>query len=151
MTIASRRKPGQNASQAIGIACETMTDRKFIIQACFQNKLCWTGAWLKGKGIEVKCPGGQPECTANLSAFAPLSEYEMGREIGTQLAHQGMLVKYATTDGDVRSAEGIDHALKVLHPMWKLQRLADPTHLGQSQFRQCNRANFSREISWQNT
>ena len=146
MTIASRKKPGQNASQAIGIACETMTDRKFIIQGCFQNKLCWTGAWLKGKGIEVKFPGRHPECTANLSAFAPLSEYEMGREIGTQLALQGMLVKYATTDGDARSAEGIDHALKVLHPIWNVQRLADPTHLGQSQFRQCSRANFSREM-----
>ena len=81
MTIASRKKPGQNASQAIGIACETMTGRKFIIQACFQNKLCWTGALLKGKGIEVKCLGGHLECTANLSAFAPLSEYEMGHEI----------------------------------------------------------------------
>ena len=28
MTTASRKKPGQNASQAIGIACETMTDRE---------------------------------------------------------------------------------------------------------------------------
>ena len=70
----------------------------------------------------------------------------MGREIGTQLALQGMLVKYATSDGDSRSTEGIDHALKVLHPMWNVQRLADPTHLGQSQFRHCNRANFSREM-----
>ena len=40
MTIANCKKPGQNASQAIVIACETMTHRKFIIQACFQNKLC---------------------------------------------------------------------------------------------------------------
>ena len=62
----------------------------------------------------MKCP----ECTANLSAFVPLSEYEMGRKIGTQLALEGMLVKYAITDGDARSAEGIDHALKVLHLMW---------------------------------
>ena len=74
MTIVSRKKPGQNASQAIGIACETMTDRQFIIQVCFQTKLCWTGTWLKRKVIDVKCPGGHPECTANLSAFAPLSD-----------------------------------------------------------------------------
>ena len=40
VTIAIRKKPGQNASQAIGLACETMTDRKFIVQACFKNKLC---------------------------------------------------------------------------------------------------------------
>lgn len=143
VTIASRKKPGQNASQAIGIACETMTDKKFIIQACFKNKLCWTGAWLKGKGVEVQCPGGHPECTANVSPFAPFTEYDMGHEIGTELALQGILVKYATTDGDSRSAEGIDHAMKILHPMWNVQRLADPTHLGQSQFRRCYQANFS--------
>ena len=40
-TTASRKKPGQNASQAIGVACETMTDKKFVIQASFKNKLCW--------------------------------------------------------------------------------------------------------------
>ena len=73
VTIASRKKPGQNASQAIGIACETMTDKKFVIQASFKNKLCWTGNWLKGKGIDVQCPGGHPECTANMSVFQPFS------------------------------------------------------------------------------
>ena len=146
VTIASRKKPGQNASQAIWLAFETMTDRKFIIQACFKNKLCWTGAWLKGKGIEVQCPGGHTECTANMSPFQPFSEYDMGHEIGSQLALQGMLVKYATTDGDSRSAEGIDHAMKLFHYMWNVQRLADPTHLGQSQFRKCNQANFSQDM-----
>ena len=40
VTIASRKKPGQNASQAVGVACESMTDKKFVIQACFKNKLC---------------------------------------------------------------------------------------------------------------
>ena len=112
-----------------------MIDRKFIIQTCFQNKLFWTAAWLKGKGIEVKCPG-----TTNLSAFAPLSEYEMGRKIGTQLGLLGMLVKCAT----MRS--GIDHALKGLHSTWNVKRLADPTHQGQCQFRQYKRATFSREM-----
>ena len=77
VTIDSRKKPGQNASQAIGLACETMTDRKLIIQACFKNKMCWTGAWLKGKGIEVQCPGGHSECTANMSAFQPFSKYDI--------------------------------------------------------------------------
>ena len=146
VTIASRKKPGQNASQAVGVACETMTDKKFVIQACFKNKLCWTGAWLKGMGIDVQCPGGHPECTANMSTFAPFSEYDMGHEIGSQLSLQGILVKYATTDGDSRSAQGLDNAMKILHPMWSVQRLADPTHLGQSQFRKCYQANFSDGI-----
>ena len=66
VTIASRKKPGQNASQAVGVACEIMTDKKFVSQACFENKLCRTGAWIKGMGIDVQCPGGHPECTANM-------------------------------------------------------------------------------------
>ena len=70
----------------------------------------------------------------------------MGREIGTQLGLQGMLVKNATTDCYARSADRIDHALKVLHPMWNVHRLADPTHIGQSEFRQCNRDTFSHEM-----
>ena len=144
VTIASRKKLGQNASQAIGFACETMTDRKFIIQACFKNKLCWTK--LQGKGIEVQCPGEHTECTANMSPFQPFSEYDMGHEIGSQLALQGVLVKYVTTDGDSRLAEGIDHAMKLFHPMWNVQRLADQTHLGQSQFRKCNQVNFSQDM-----
>ena len=64
-TFASRKKPGQNTSQAIAIACEMMTEKKYIIAAAIQNKLCWTVAWLRGKGMEVECAGGHPDCTAN--------------------------------------------------------------------------------------
>ena len=113
-------------------------------QASFKNKLCWTGAWLKG--IDVQCLGAHPECTTNMSVFQTFSEYDMGYDIGSQLALQGMLIKYATTDGDSRSAQGIDHAMKSFHPMWNEQRLADQTHLGQSQFRKCNQADFSQEM-----
>ena len=60
-TIASRKTSSQNALQAIGIACETMTEKKYILAAAIQNKLCWTGAWLRGKGKEVECPGGHPD------------------------------------------------------------------------------------------
>ena len=143
MTIATRKKPGQNASQAVCVTCETMRDKKFVIQACFKNKLCWTGAWLKGMCLDVQCPGGHTECTANMSTFAPFSEYDMGHEIGSQLSLQGTLVKYVTTDGDSKSAQGLDNAMKILHPMLSVQRLADPTHLGQSQFQKCYQANFS--------
>ncbi len=143
VTITSRKKPGQNASQAIGLACETMTDRKFIISACFQNKLCWTGAWLRNKGLKVTCPGGHPDCTADLPPFAPLSEYEMGKHIGTDLGLQGVLIRYVTTDGDSRSSAGVNSALKLLHPLWNVHRLADPTHVAQSQFRKCYKAQFS--------
>jgi hypothetical protein len=78
-----------------------------------------------------------------LLPYAPLSEFAMGKHIGDQLSLQGVLIKYMTTDGDSRSASGVDAALKVLHPMWEVKRLADPGHLGQSQFRRCQRATFS--------
>ena len=68
----------------------------------------------------MQCPGGHPECTANMSVFQTFAEYDMGHDI------QEMLIKYATTDGDLRSAEGIDHTMKSFHPMWNVLRLADP-------------------------
>ncbi|CAC5406593.1 unnamed protein product [Mytilus coruscus] len=144
MHIVSTKKPGQNASQAISLACEQVTDHKFIVASVFHNKLCWTGAWLKGKGLDVTCPDGHAgTCTANVKPTTPLSEYLMGKEIGLQVDRQNVLIKYAVTDGDGRGAEGINDALKVLHPLWKVERQADPIHLGRSQFRQSNSANFS--------
>ena len=92
------------------------------------------------------CPGGHPDCTADLPPFAPLSEYEMGKHIGTDLALQGVLIRHVTTDGDFRSSAGIDSAFQVLDPLWNMQRLADPTHLEQSQFRKCYKANFSADM-----
>jgi len=136
-TIASRKKPGQNASQAIGIACETMTEKQSIVAAAVQNKLCWSGAWLRSKGFVVECPGGHPECTANTYRHAPLSEFELGKDIGRQLSAEGARVKYVTTDGDSRSAAGVAEAMHLFDPMLKVERQADPVHLGQAQFRQC--------------
>lgn len=141
--ISSRKKIGQNASQAIGIACETKTDKQYIIAAAVQDKLCWTAAWMRGRGLEVKCPGGHADCTANLCRQAPLSEYELGKTIGKQLSVQGAFVKYVTTDGDARSAAGVEEAMRLLDPMWQVERQADPTHTGQAQFRHCYNANFS--------
>jgi hypothetical protein len=74
------------------------------------------------------------------------SEYEIGKDIGAQIARQNMLMKHATTDGDARSADGVDAAMKVLDPLWKVEHLADPTHVGQSQFHASQRANYSEEM-----
>lgn len=141
--ISSRKKSGQNASQSIAVACETMTERQYILAAAVQNKLCWTGAWLRGKGYHVECPGGHAGCTANTYRQAPLSEYELGKSIGQTLAAESALVRYVTTDGDSRSAAGVTEAMRLLDPMWKVERQADPIHLGQAQFRYCYNANFS--------
>jgi len=145
-TIGHAKKPGQGASQAIAIACETISKHKYIVSAVLQNKLCWTGAWLQNKGMDVDCPSGHEGCTANIARPVPLSEFDMGKDIGTDLALQGALVRYATTDGDARSCKGIEESIKVLHPLWKVERLADPTHVGRSQFRQCNSAKFSTQM-----
>ena len=58
-----------------------MTEKQYIIAAAVQNKLCWTGAWLLGKGYDVTCQGGHAGCTANTHQQVSLSEYELGKSI----------------------------------------------------------------------
>lgn len=142
-SFGSAKKPGMNASQAISLCVETSTPKKWILARSIQNKLCWTGAWLRGKGYDVTCPDGHPDCTSNTDRYDGLSEYTMGKDIGEQLTNQGILVNLATTDGDGTGAKGIEEAMKALHPMWKVERLADPTHLAKAQFRKCQTAKFS--------
>ncbi|CAC5392504.1 unnamed protein product [Mytilus coruscus] len=69
---------GQNASQAIGIACENETDNHDIIGFHLVNKLCWVGAWLRGKGYDVECPNHE-YCTANTNRYDPLRRRILGR------------------------------------------------------------------------
>ena len=52
-------------------------------------------------------------------------------------------MKYATTDGDGRSAEGLNDALKILTPLWRVEILANTIHLGQSHFKYAMKAAFS--------
>ncbi|OWF39132.1 hypothetical protein KP79_PYT16201 [Mizuhopecten yessoensis] len=145
-SFGSAKKPGMNASQGMSLGIETSTPKKWIVARTLQNKLCWTGAWLRGKGYDVNCPGGHPDCTANTDRYDGLSEHAMGKNIGDQLTSQGILVKYATTDGDGTGAKGIEEAMQALDPMWKVERLADPTHLGKAQFRKSNSAKFSESM-----
>ena len=50
-TIERHKKAVQNALQSITIACEMMTEKQYIIVAVVQNKICWTGAWLRGNDM----------------------------------------------------------------------------------------------------
>ena len=146
-TIGSRQKFGQNASQAIGVICEDQTDQHKIIGLYMQNKLCWTGAWLRGRGFNVKCPGGHSQCTANTKQPEPLSEYELGKVLGVQFGLEGINIDNVTTDGDGRGAEGIQAAMrKIVDPVLKVNRMADPIHLAQGQFRACLKATFSSNM-----
>ena len=95
----------------------------------------------------MQCPNGHAGCTANKNPVEPLSERELGYEIGEKLCKKKLLVKHITTDGDATSAAGLEKAIQnLLSPMWKTTRLADRIHRGQSQFRQGVKAIFSKEM-----
>lgn len=70
----------------------------------------------------------------------------MGEAIGSDLGLRGMLVKYVTTDGDGKSAAGVKKAMKAIDPLLEEIRLADPVHLGRSQFKRCNSGAFSEDM-----
>ena len=141
--ITSRNKCGQAANQAVGLVCSDYTDRGEILGMYMENKLCWTGAWLRGKGFDVKCPGGHVNCTATVSKTEPLSEKKIGAEIGKSFVLKDLLIKYAVTDGDGKLAEGINEAMNAYDPDQTVKRLSDTIHLGQSQFKAAQKAQFS--------
>ena len=145
--MGSRRKPGQNASQVIGIAREDMTDEHKILSMYIDNKLCWTGAWLAGKGYDVQCPGDHPNCTANIKQCEPLGEARLGYHIGKELSLHQLLVQHITCDGDSTSSLEVERAQQeMLMPNWKLTRLADRNHKAQCQFRAGRKAEFSNNM-----
>lgn len=146
-TIGSRKKFGQNASQAIGLVTENQTRDNEVVGFYMQNKLCWIGAHLRNSGFEVKCPGGHAGCTANTPKFDPLSEKEIGKALGAEFAGEDYLIKHLTTDGDSRSAEGMGQGYSsVMNTLWEVKRKADYVHLGGNQFRASKRASFSRQM-----
>ena len=141
-TIVSRHKMGQNASQAIGVAIEHQTADKKIIGLHIENKLCWVGSWLRNNGFDIQCPG-HPDCTATVNSEDPFSERVIGQKIGDDIADDGLLIRYVITDGDARSAEGVQKAMERTFPGCTVERQADTTHLGQSQVRHAIKATFS--------
>ena len=74
----------------------------------------------------------------------PISEYEIGRQIGVSFAQQQVGLKFVATDGvgDAKAFHGLQDAM----PTVAAERKADTTHLGQTQFRHIMRASFSSRI-----
>lgn len=76
--------------------------------------------------------------------FLGISKYDLGKKIGMDLALDHLLVHTVTTDGDATGAKGVEDELKLFYKeIVEVERLADPVHLGQSQFRTGMKAQFS--------
>ena len=131
--VASRSKTVHNSSQAIEIAVENQTGQRKVVAASMENKLCWRGSRLRNKGFKVQCPGGHTGCTATLPTADPLSELRIEEKLAEKFAKEQVMVKYVTSDGDARTAEGVKAAMQKLFPDWEVIRKADPVHIGQSQ------------------
>ncbi|MEG7521476.1 MAG: hypothetical protein M3H12_00005, partial [Chromatiales bacterium] len=142
-TITGAYHAGQNASQAIAVAVEKQSGHGDIVGISIQNKLCSLGASLRRRGQDVTCPG-HANCTATLPADEPLSEHRAGFDIGQQFAAQNVGLRYVVTDGDARSAEGVKAGMS--DTACQVERQADTTHLEQSLFRNCMKAQFSARM-----
>lgn len=147
--MVSSYKPGQAASQAYGVAIENHTSFKYIVGLAVQNKLCWMGAYLRNKGFDTNCPGGHPECTANIPYMQPHSERAMAYDIAEQLSKEDLIIRSFTTDGDTKSHLGLKDFYDKLGNVWSGDsqlRQADPNHLGSSQVRKVRSANWSQTL-----
>ena len=143
IAIVSHKKPGQNASQAIGVFAETMTDCHWIIDYSVENKLCATGSHLRSHGFQVECPGGHDGCTATIPSVAPHSEYEMAKDIAVRMEQRGVRVNVITTDGDSKAQNAFSDVYMTMFPDFTIVKQKDTIHLGRSQIRKALASNFS--------
>ena len=123
------QKPGQAASQSYTATIENMnmTTDKYIIGLAIENKLCWTGAWLKNRGFKILCPNGHAGCTSNVPYLAPHSERKMAYSIAEDLSLEDFWVRTVTTDRDTKSWLGMEDFYQTLKAtgMWNVK----PIHI----------------------
>ena len=139
----SSQKPGQASSQAYTVAIENMTNDQYIIGLAIENKLCWTGAWLKNRGYKISCPNGHAGCTSNVPYLAPHSERKMAYRIAEELSLEDFWVRTVTTDGDTKSWLGMEDFYQTLKTTWHVERQADPYHLAVRQLNKAKSSQFS--------
>ena len=146
-TIATRNRPGQAANLSVSIAREDVTAEHQIIAHAVRQKLCTKGDYLRAKGISIKCPG-HDGCSANIAAHKPLLESDMSCELSTKIGKKDYKVDHVTTDGDSKSASGINTGMKKVYgpQASKSKRLADKVHRGCTQFKHGMRMPFSKEM-----
>ena len=139
----SSYKPGQSSSQAYTVAMENMSRERYIIGLAIENKLCWTGAWLKNRGFDVLCPGGHAGCTANIPYLKPHSERKMTYDIAEDLSLENFWIQTVTTDGDSKLYLGLQDFYHKLSEAWSVSHQLDPYHLGSRREKAARGAKFS--------
>ena len=142
----SSQKPGQASSQAYTVAIENTTHDQYIIGLAIENKLCWTGAWLKNRGFKISCPNGHAACTSNVPYLAPHSERKMAYSIAQDLSLEDFWVHTVTTDGDTKSWLGMEDFYQTLKATWHVERQADPYHLAVRQLNKAKSSQFSHDM-----
>lgn len=142
----SSYKPGQSSSQAYTVAIENMTKERYIIGLAVENKLCWTGAWLRNRGFDVLCPGGHVDCTANIPYLQPHSERKMAYKIAEDLSLEDFWIRTVTTDGDSKIYLGLQDFYEKLSQAWHISHQQDPYHLGSRQEKKARTSQFSAEF-----
>lgn len=148
-TFGRRTRPGQAATQAVTMICEDETPKHSVIGVAIKTKLCYKGAWLLGRGFDPKCGSSEAHdgCKANIPDYKALKEYDMGKMIGMDLAANHMMVHCCTTDGDGKSAQGLEDAFSTFYKRFvKVERLSDSVHKGQCQFKHGMKAAFSADM-----
>ena len=140
-TVKNSYGAGQAASQAIGVAIEWQTDQHQIVGFHLENKLCKVGSMLRSQGHNVTCPGHE-RCSATLRAVDPISEYDIGKQIGHSFAQDNVVIRCVATDGDASASRRVQDAMKAV----PTERQADTTHLGQTRFRHIMKASFSSRM-----
>jgi hypothetical protein len=149
ITFGRRGRPGQAATQAVTLLCEDETPKHKVIGVAILNKLCYKGAWLLGRRFDPKCGTSEAHegCKANLPDYKALREYDMGKMIGMDLAANHMMVHCCTTDGDGKSAQGLQDGFSAFFNKFiKVERLSDSVHQGQCQFKHGMKGIFSTDM-----
>ncbi len=145
-SMRSKYHPGLSASQGIGLTLENVTDKKYIIAAHLETKLCPTGSKMRAKGHDVVCPGGHTDCTSTIAYSENVSEKRIGFEMGKQLAKQKVIVSHLTTDSGAGLPAGMEQAMQASNPTFRLLAMKDMVHLGQSQRKKIMKAKFSKQM-----
>ena len=139
--IGSDRRTGLSlTSQAHTLAIENETGHSYVVGAHTHNKICHIGAALRLKGENVECPG-HTGCRATLNRFEPLTERAAGQSIASELAKMNITISHVCTDGDGKFHKGVQDVTDT-----PVIRLADTTHLAQTQMRRAKSVQWSDHL-----